>query len=110
MTSVKRRRSGQVVGKLIRRLDGRELVVEEEVAEFCKSTFDITFPLFSITNVNAINTHPFFEKLFKITQKRPTWNFHKYLITSEGEVKSFSHRMNPSDPQIVEAIQQSIDS
>ena len=88
----------------------QEFTDEEEVAEFCKSTFDITFPLFSITNVNAVNTHPFFEKLFKITQKRPAWNFHKYLITSEGEVKSFSHRLNPSDPQIVEAIQQSIDS
>ena len=88
----------------------QEFTNEEEVAEFCKSTFDITFPLFSITNVNAVNTHPFFEKLFKITQKRPTWNFHKYLITRQGEVKSFSHKTNPSDPQIVQAIQQSIDS
>ena len=88
----------------------QEFTNEEEVAEFCKSTFDVTFPLFSITNVNAVNTHPFFEKLFKITQKRPTWNFHKYLITRQGEVKSFSHKTNPSDPQIVQAIQQSIDS
>ena len=47
----------------------QEFDEKSQVEEFCKSQFDVTFPLFSITNVTAANTHPFFEKLFKETKK-----------------------------------------
>ena len=83
---------------------------EGEVAEFCQTNFDITFPLFSITNVGAANTSSFYKKLFKETQERPKWNFHKYLIKPNGEVKSFSHKLDPQDPIIVQAILDSISS
>ncbi|MAV83414.1 MAG: glutathione peroxidase [Gammaproteobacteria bacterium] len=83
---------------------------ESEVAEFCKSTFDVTFPLFSISNVTAANTNPFFEKLFRATSERPRWNFHKYLILADGSVKSYSHKIDPNDQSIVSEIEASIDS
>ena len=53
-------------------------------------------------------SHPFYKKLFKLTRERPSWNFHKYLITPQGEVKSFSHRIDPEDDLIITAIQDSI--
>ena len=86
----------------------QEFDEESQVEEFCKSQFDVTFPLFSITNVTAANTHPFFEKLFKETKERPRWNFHKYLISSNGQVKSFSHKTDPNNQTIVQAIEESI--
>ena len=87
---------------------GQEFSDEAEVSEFCKSTFDVTFPLFSIANVKNSTSHPFYKKLFKLTRERPSWNFHKYLITPQGEVKSFSHRIDPEDDLIISAIQDSI--
>ena len=86
----------------------QEFDEEQQVEEFCRSQFDVTFPLFSITNVAAANTHPFFEKLFRETKERPRWNFHKYLISSNGQVKSFSHQTDPMSQSIIQAIEESI--
>ena len=97
-----------VLGFPSRNFLGQEFSDEEKVSEFCKSTFDVTFPLFSIANVKNSTNHPFYKKLFKLTRERPSWNFHKYLITPRGEVKSFSHRIDPEDDLIISAIQDSI--
>lgn len=97
-----------VLGFPSRNFMGQEYSDEAKVSEFCKAKFDVTFPLFSIANVSATTKHPFFKKLFKKTYARPAWNFHKYLITPNGEIKSFSHRMDPEDPEILAAIQDSI--
>ena len=97
-----------VLGFPSRNFLGQEFNDEEKVSEFCKSTFDVTFPLFSIANVQNSTKHPFYRKLFKLTLERPSWNFHKYLITPQGEIKSFSHRIDPEDKLIVTAIQDSI--
>ena len=87
---------------------GQEFSEEEKVSEFCKSTFDVTFPLFSIADVKNSTNHPFYEKLYKLTNERPTWNFHKFLISPNGNITSFSHRIDPEDKLIVSAIQDSI--
>ena len=97
-----------VLGFPSRNFLGQEFNDEEKVSEFCKSTFDVTFPLFSIANVQNSTKHPFYRKLFKLSLERPSWNFHKYLITPKGEIKSFSHRIDPEDDSIVSAIQDSI--
>ena len=97
-----------VLGFPSRNFLGQEFNDEEKVSEFCKSTFDVSFPLFSITNVKNSTNHPFYKKLYKLTSDRPSWNFHKYLITPEGNIKSFSHRIDPEDDLIVSAIQDSI--
>ena len=97
-----------VLGFPSRNFMGQEFRDEEKVSEFCKATFDVSFPLFSIANVKNSTNHPFYKKIYKLTRERPSWNFHKYLITPEGEIKSFSHRIDPEDAQIVSAIQDSI--
>jgi glutathione peroxidase len=97
-----------VLGFPSRNFMGQEFRDEEKVSEFCKATFDVSFPLFSIANVKNSTNHPFYKKIYKLTRERPSWNFHKYLITSSGEIKSFSHRIDPEDAQIVSAIQDSI--
>ena len=83
---------------------------EEQVEEFCKSTFDVSFPMFSIADVGNRTKNPFYKKLFEMTDDRPKWNFHKFLITKDGEIKSFSHKIDPLDERVVGAIQDSINS
>ena len=97
-----------VLGFPSRNFMGQEFSDEEKVSEFCKSTFDVTFPLFSIANVKSSTSHPFYKKLYELTSERPSWNFHKFLISPNGNIKSFSHRIDPEDQLIVSAIQDSI--
>ena len=97
-----------VLGFPSRNFMGQEFSDEEKVSEFCKSTFDVTFPLFSIANVKSSTSHPFYKKLYELTSERPSWNFHKFLISPNGNIKSFSHRVDPEDQLIVSAIQDSI--
>ena len=97
-----------VLGFPSRNFLGQEFNDEAKVSEFCKSTFDVSFPLFSIANVKNSTDHPFYKKLYKLTSERPSWNFHKYLISPNGDIKSFSHRIDPEDDLIISAIQNSI--
>ena len=62
----------------------------EEIAEFCKSTFDISFPVIEKTSVLTNNL--LYKDLKEITNQIPAWNFHKYLIGKNStEIKSFTH-------------------
>tara|TARA_B100002052_G_scaffold298498_1_gene332154 strand:+ start:9611 stop:10141 length:531 start_codon:yes stop_codon:yes gene_type:complete len=81
---------------------------EAKVGEFCKAMYDVTFPMFSISDVKSSTKHPFFRKIYQLTDERPSWNFHKFLITKNGKIKSFSHKIEPNDPKIIKAIQDSI--
>lgn len=64
---------------------------EEEIAEFCKVNYGVTFPMFSKIDVNGENAHPLYKYL---KQKAPgilstqdiKWNFTKFLVDREGNV------------------------
>lgn len=78
---------------------------EKEIAEFCRLTYGVQFPMMAKTEVVGSGTHPFFQALAKATGERPQWNFHKYLIDRSGrKVASFSSRVEPNSPELVGAI------
>ena len=63
-----------------------------QIAEFCKSRFGITFPIFAKIDVNGPTAHPLFQFL---RRERPgilgpfgtgsiRWNFTKFLVNREG--------------------------
>lgn len=61
---------------------------EDEIQEFCKVNFGVTFPLFSKIDVNGDNAHPLYkwlkdEKSGAIGSKIK-WNFTKFLIGRDG--------------------------
>ena len=78
-------------------------VIEFEINALKNLKNNINFSL-----IDKIGSSIFYKKLYKLTSDRPSWNFHKYLITPEGDIKSFSHRIDPEDDLIVSAIQDSI--
>jgi glutathione peroxidase len=88
---------------------GQEPGTEEKIAEFCRLTYGVEFPMFEKTTVKGSDASPFFTALAETAGTYPTWNFHKYLIGRDGKVISeFSPRTQPYDDKLVAAIEQAL--
>ena len=79
----------------------------QQISEFCKKNYGVTFPMMSKINVKGKNIHPIYSFL---TEKRKngyidskvTWNFQKYLINENGMLeKVISPRTSPEDQKII---------
>ena len=77
---------------------------ESKVKEFCSTEYGVTFPMFATTPVKGKNAHPFYKSLAQITGNKPGWNFHKFLISKNGEVKSFDTKVEPDSTELMEEI------
>ena len=85
---------------------GQEPGSEETIEEFCRLTYGVEFPMFEKTSVKKQNAHPFYTALAESAGTYPTWNFHKYLISRDGElIREFSPRTQPYDPNLVGAVE-----
>lgn len=74
----------------------QELRDESKVADFCSTTYGVTFPMLATTKVRGKNAHSFYHKLAKATGHYPSWNFNKYLIYRDGEtVKRYKQGVDP---------------
>jgi glutathione peroxidase len=102
---------------------------DDEIQEFCKLTYDVTFPVMSKISVKGEDKHPLYtalmnlkpmamqiegstlaEKLEKHGQRPESdsgilWNFEKFLIDKEGNVAArFAPDMAPDSSEITETI------
>ena len=69
----------------------------QDIAEFCESTFGVKFPMFTKTQVTGDGAAPMFKELTAQTGQKPRWNFHKYLIGPDGQLAGErSHRVERS--------------
>lgn len=107
--------------KLYARLKDRGLVVvgfptndfgeqepgsNKEIADFCRSTYGVQFPMFAKTTVKGPNANPFFAELVKLSDTTPKWNFYKYLVDRSGrEVVAFSSFTDPDDRKLLARIE-----
>jgi glutathione peroxidase len=88
---------------------GQEPGTEDEIAEFCRLTYGVRFPMFEKTTVKEKNASPFFAALADASGTYPTWNFHKFLIGRDGQlITEFSPRTKPEDPGVVAAIESAL--
>ena len=100
----------------------------EEIAEFCKMTYSVKFPMFAKISVVGDDQHPLYKELtnaaprangdpdafrdrlkgFGMTPNQDPdvlWNFEKFLVSKNGNVVArFAPTMTPDDPAIVAAI------
>ena len=72
---------------------------EAEIANFCKLTYDVDFPMFAKVDVNGDNAHPLFRALKKaapglLGSEAIKWNFTKFLVDRTGKVQA---RFAPMD-------------
>ncbi len=62
---------------------------EAEIAAFCRTGYDVTFPLFAKVEVNGPGAHPLFRWLCTampglLGSRAIKWNFTKFLIGRDG--------------------------
>ena len=78
----------------------------KEIAEFCKNTYDVKFPMFAKSVVSGSNPNPLFKMLIAKTGTTPKWNFYKYLIDRNGNVvDSFGSVTKPTSSSITSEIE-----
>lgn len=83
----------------------------DEIAQFCKINYGVTFPIMSKVTVQGEKISPIFKWL---TDRRENgvkssgigWNFHKFLIDEAGGwVTSLNSSVSPTSPEITDWIE-----
>jgi glutathione peroxidase len=74
-----------------------------EIANFCSTTYDVSFPMFAKVDVNGPEAAPLFRRL---KQEEPgllgteaiKWNFTKFLVDRSGKVvRRYAPQTRPED-------------
>jgi glutathione peroxidase len=99
-----------IVGVPCNQFGKQEPGTNQEIAEFCKKNYGVTFPMLAKVNVNGQNACP----LYKFLTSKETnpkfagpiqWNFEKFLINRNGEVVArFASDVDPEGEKFLKAI------
>ncbi len=95
----------EVLGFPCNQFGAQEPGSEQEIATFCETNFDVTFPMFAKIDVNGDTTAPLYrylnhEKHGLIGTEAIKWNFTKFLVDRAGKVVA---RYAPNDtPEALE--------
>jgi len=111
---------------------GQEPGTNEEISEFCSTTYGVQFPLFSKIAVTGEGKHPLYAELTSAVPEAegdkagfrdrlrgfgmtPTedpevlWNFEKFLVSRDGEVVArFAPSVTPDDDLVTSAIEREL--
>jgi glutathione peroxidase len=103
-----------VVGFPCNQFGGQEPGSAEEIAEFCSTSYGVTFPMFEKIEVNGPGRHPLYTELTAVPDASGEsgdiqWNFEKFLVAPGGMVIGrFRPMVDPEDPALVAAIEASL--
>ena len=99
-----------VVGFPCNQFMEQEPGTEAEIAEFCSSTYGVTFPMSSKVEVNGAARDPIYTML--IAGGGPAdirWNFEKFLVSADGDVvERFDPRIQPDATEVIEAVERAL--
>ena len=121
----------EIVGMPANDFAGQEPGSDAEIASFCSTNFDVTFPLFSKISVVGDAKHPLYQALTraqpdaigegpmreKLKQYGMTpnpvpemlWNFEKFLVGRDGKVVArFAPDVTAEDAALVTAVDQAL--
>ena len=93
---------------------GQEPGTNEEILEFCTSTYSVTFPMMSKISVTGSEQHPLYswltqQELNGIESSSVRWNFQKYLISEEGKLVGVAYsRESPDSERIIKWIEEGV--
>jgi glutathione peroxidase len=78
---------------------------DKEIADFCRLTYGVEFPMMAKTTVKGNEANPFYRKLAALTGSTPKWNFHKYLINRDAsQVIAYTSFTRPDDKELLKKI------
>lgn len=109
---------------------GQEPLSETEIKDFCSTTFDVQFPLFSKIHINGDERHALYQSLIDakpetdvdngdglkknlqnfghkhLNETDVLWNFEKFLVGKNGEVVArFAPDMTAEDARLTEKVE-----
>ena len=75
---------------------------DDQIEEFCKVNYGVTFPLSTKIDVNGKGTHPVFaflkDRAGGVLGSSIKWNFTKFLVAPDGTtVKRYAPKTNPTE-------------
>src|SRR5688572_615464 len=90
---------------------GQEPGTAQEIATFCRLTYDVTFPLFEkVVTRKGAGQSPIYAFL-GASGRLPAWNFSKYVVDKQGKVVAFfPSEVTPEDPALRAAIAKAMGS
>ncbi|MAI59973.1 MAG: glutathione peroxidase [Rickettsiales bacterium] len=89
----------------------QELSNDEDVKKFCEIRYGVNFPLTSIQKIKGDSAHPLYKWISGNTSVigQPRWNFHKYLISKEGQILNwFSSMTSPTSEGLLKQVEQAL--
>jgi glutathione peroxidase len=103
-----------VLGFPANNFKGQEPGSNEQIKEFCSTTYGVTFPMFSKISVKGDDIHPLYQYLTSGKDNAElageiSWNFNKFLVNPAGKVVArFTPADKPESEKIIDAIQQAL--
>jgi glutathione peroxidase len=98
-----------VIGVPANNFGGQEPGSNEEIAQFCKRTYDVTFPMMAKVSVKGEDMHPLYKYLTAAKGGDIRWNFTKFLVGKDGRVlERFEPKIEPTAPEVVAAIERAL--
>ena len=90
---------------------GQEPGTNDEIQEFCSTTYNVTFPLFDKVDVNGPDRHALYAELTAVDDAEGVagdiqWTFEKFVVGADGSIQRFRPRSEPNAPEIVTAIKE----
>ncbi|HQR91243.1 MAG: glutathione peroxidase [Caulobacter sp. 12-67-6] len=111
--------------------NGQEPGADAEIATFCKTSYDVTFPLYAKISVKGEDIHPLYAELtaakpeavgdgpmrerlagYGIATGGPgeiVWNFEKFLVGRDGRVLDrFAPDVDAADPRLIDSVEKAL--
>ena len=77
-----------------------------EIAACCERNYGVSFQMFEKISVKGRGKHPLYKWLETASGHSPSWNFCKYVVSSDGKtVRFFPSKVKPMDKEIMDAIE-----
>ena len=103
-----------IVGVPCNQFAGQEPGTSEEIAEFCSTTYGVTFPITEKVDVNGPDRHPLYAQLTETADAEGKagdilWNFEKFLVSPDGaQVRRFRPLVTPESEELTGAIEETL--
>jgi glutathione peroxidase len=102
-----------ILGVPCNQFAGQEPGAADEIAEFCSTTYGVSFPLTEKVDVNGDDRHPLYQQLTPVADAEGKagdilWNFEKFLVAPDGSVRRFRPQVTPDAENLVAAIEESL--
>lgn len=82
----------------------------EAIANVCYVNYGVTFDMVAESPVRGPAANALFRRLIAATGIEPAWNFNKYLITPDGDVRHFGSASRPLGGELEAAVAHALQS